>query len=588
MRLINYLLLGLFAFPALLYVTGFIGPHLAKDADVTSKLTPTAAEASSELYVLIHGMSPKQERWEELAKTLQPRGWVLSIHYNAALWSNAKPDEIAAGIGDEVRMALATTGAEHVTFVSHSMGALLTRKAILTGCDTGAEWVKRIKRTVFLAGVNRGWDLAGDPPADVEPLHRFSQRLGYWGASMLNIGGLIFSFERGAPFVADLRVHWMQWIRDPSTLPIEVVQLLGDIDDVVSREDNEDLRVIASNHFVQLIVRGTGHGDIVNFGLGAAKGTEERQLGDYRKEKTFFAATADFAKLQAINDVQPFTTNDRVTELVFVLHGIRDLGRWSAKFEQSIAARYPEERARMAMVSPRYGYFGMGPFLFEGVRKRYVRWFMDEYTEALARYPNVDPRKVRFFGHSNGTYLLADALLNYKAMKIDRIVFAGSVVPKSYEWSKLTEPLSERQQGRVSAIRNYVGTEDWVVALFPRLFELPVASWLGNAIGSAGFNGFDDKVVDNVRFVHGQHSAYDDRVDEIVDYLMGSNAPVPQEKRSLSGDILSMWPTVIIVWLLLIFVVVGLGTRVVAASAQPAWPALLLYIGLVVMILRTV
>lgn len=590
MRPMTSLLLGLLAVPALLFVLGFIGPYLATDSCVKADLV-SRDPASTDLIVLVHGMLPKQARWDLLADTLEPKGHVLRLHYNAAEWSNANPHQIAAGIGVQIQTALTKTGASRVVIVAHSMGALLTRRAILDA--RGSEWVKRVERVVLLAGVNRGWDLSGDRPADQDSLNHLSMRLGTWSAHMLGISSLVFSFERGSPFVANLRLEWMTWVR-ACTPKIEVVQMLGDIDDVVSREDNEDLRVsAAAQHFVQLLVRGTGHGDIVDFGADARPGSEQAWLGAYRRDKVIMAATAEFGVVEKFNEALPYTTNKEITELVFVLHGIRDLGRWSAKFESAIDRHYPGRRGHLAIVSPRYGYFGMGPFLFEGVRKRYVRWFMDEYTETLARYPNVTPAHIRFFGHSNGTYIAAEALKTYKAMEIERVVFAGSVVAKNFDWASLTtrDLTTGQERPRVQAVRNYVGTEDWVVALFPRLFELSVASWLKNPIGSAGFNGFDDAArVDNVRFVRGAHSAFESRVDEIVEYLLGSGPAqkAKQEERSWRGELLSVWPSVVVVWLTLIYLVLGLGTRIVAASPRPAWPALLAYILLVVMILRTV
>lgn len=585
----TYLLLALLLFPVALLGFGLIGSRLATGSQVTSNLEENHAKPGH-LYVLVHGMAPKEQRWNAIRAAIKPHGHVLQLSYPAAPYSNADPRQIALGIGAAVSRALVTTKAKRITFISHSMGALLTRQAILDAREH--DWVKAIQRVVFLAGVNRGWDIGGTPPADADPLERFAEKVLCWGARMVNLSELVLSFERGSPFVANLRLRWMKWVRDTNP-DIEIVQMLGDIDDVVSREDNEDLRVIDArkSKFTQLIVRGTGHGEIVDIATDVCP-EDERRLHAYRRDKLVSAATADFSELLAANEAQPFTTNDEITELVFILHGIRDLGRWSTKFEEAIHHKYPDKQGTLRVVAPRYGYFGMGPFLFEGVRKRYVRWFMDEYTATLARYPAVANEKIRFFGHSNGTYLLADALSTYDSMEIDRVVFAGSVVPTQFDWTSLTK--GDQRTPRVRAVRNYVGTEDWVVAFFPRLFELPVVSALfRNPIGSAGFNGFDREiqqplVVENVRFVRGQHSAYEGRIDEIVEYLMGNATEAGRDDRSWAGVVMSSPVTVAAVWLTLIFLVVSLGARVVAASPQPVWPVLLAYVLLVVMILRTV
>ena len=95
-------------------------------------------------------------------------------------------------------------------------------------------------------------------------------------------------------------------------------------------------------------------------------------------------------------------------------------------------------------------------------------------------------------------------------------------------------------------------------------------------------------MVENVRFVRGQHSAYDSRINEIVEFLMGNPIKAVEDNRSWVGIVMSSPVTVAAVWLTLIFLVVSLGARVVAASPQPVWPGLVAYVLLVILILRTV
>lgn len=573
-------LIGLLALPPVLLLLGLGGARAWRDAGV--RADPVTGDGASQvLFVLVHGMRPDTKHWDALQHALEPHGRVLRLHYNADPWSNADPAAVAAGIGQHLQTVVAQTQARRVVLVAHSMGALITRRALLDA--RGQPWVDRVGRVLLMAGVTRGWTLAGEAPADADPLYRFGMRVLYWGGRMLHVGDLVLALERGSPFVANLRLAWMNWMRAEAGPPFEVVQMLGDIDDIVSREDNEDLRTMANARFAQLQLRGTGHGDIVDFGAGAQAGSGADELGQYRRTKFITAATAPFEQVQPLDEVQPHGTDDNITEVVFVLHGIRDLGRWAANFETTIDRLHPGRRAHLAVVSSRYGYFGMGPFLFEDVRNRYVRWFMDQYTETLARYPKVRPENIRFFGHSNGTYIVAEALQAYDEMRIERVVFAGSVVPRAYPWAKLGE--------RVKRVRNYVGTQDWVVALFPRLFELPGPSLLGNSIGSAGFNGFDDEArVDNVRYVHGEHGAFESRVDEIVGFLLAPGEPQPalREERGVAGHVMASPLAVVLTWAALAFVVLWLGARVVGAASSPAWPVLLAYVLLVTAILRTV
>ena len=93
---------------------------------------------------------------------------------------------------------------------------------------------------------------------------------------------------------------------------------------------------------------------------------------------------------------------------------------------------------------------------------------MDSYTEELAHYPSATT--FDFIGHSNGTYILASALQRYRTLKVNDVYFAGSVVPQKYKWTDL---VAAKRVGRVV---NVVATNDWVVAIFPRLFE-QIAEW---------------------------------------------------------------------------------------------------------------
>jgi len=95
----------------------------------------------------------------------------------------------------------------------------------------------------------------------------------------------------------------------------------------------------------------------------------------------------EFTELEKQNEEQPYKTDDEVTHIVFVLHGIRDLGRWSAAFETRLREAFQSTGQKLAVVSSRYAYFGMGPFLFRSVRQKYVRWFMSftKLIHALGR-----------------------------------------------------------------------------------------------------------------------------------------------------------------------------------------------------------
>jgi hypothetical protein len=407
-------------------------------------------------------------------------------------------------------------------------------------------------------------------------------------------------------------MDWIKRMADPKSPGIEVVQLLGDIDDLVSAEDNKDLRAIGHGQFVWIKVRGTGHGNIVDFADQTTAGN--LKLGEYRRLKFALATTElDFDKLARSNEVLPFQPDLNVTHVVFVVHGIRDLGEWAAAFEQELQKKFqelqpPGSENKLAVASARYGYFGMGPFLLKPVREKYVKWLMDEYTETLAQYPNA--MQVDFIGHSNGTYLLTAALQRYEALNIGRVVFGGSVVRHDYNWDKIFEHRIMQLENHQTMteheakyrVVNYTAVDDWVVALFPRFFEPRPMTLLKNDIGSAGFNGFTTNVpqVVNVTGLTGGHAAFLSRIPEISAFILnGELDPGPKladiGKKGWSKSIVttmsdhgSRWATWFVVWPLLALTVILVGWHVVTAAAEPRWPFFVAYVALLLMILRHV
>ena len=163
----------------------------------------------------------------------------------------------------------------------------------------------------------------------------------------------------------------------------------------------------------------------------------------------------DLHELRETYPPMPVGQDPDVEQVIFVLHGIRDIGEWIDELEVSLREAYTRANgfggpARIKIIKSSYGYFAMLPFLLYADRQRNVRWFMDEYTEVLARYPNV--KKIDFVGHSNGTYVLADRLTALPHAPGRPLTFAGSVIPRDYDWR------SRIDNGQVKAVRNDVGS----------------------------------------------------------------------------------------------------------------------------------
>lgn len=538
-------------------------------------------------FVLVHGLGgPKSQT--DLREALLDKGDILRLEFKPV--ANVDPNSLADAFAQEIAKFYDSNRHQKIVLVGTSMGALMVRRALLNAESDKQAWPAAVKRVVLMAGLNRGWDISGHRPVDMRRSTWFSIWIGSWFGKFVGYGQLPLSMESGTPFVANLRLDWMARMRNAGAAEIEVVQLLGDIDDIVSEEDNIDLAHVESDKFSWIRVRGTGHGNIADFRDNNEYGG--LAIGQYRKDKFTLAATGNIHELRAQNVVQAFKPDRDVTDVVFVLHGIRDLGEWASTMEHDLRKEYQDacnptanRKCKLAIESSRYGYFGMGPFLLKPNRDKYVKWFMDEYTNVRAMYPNAE--NIHFFGHSNGTYLFAAALDRYTSLKIDRAVFAGSIVRQDYEWKKMID------RDQVDEVLNYQAHFDWVVATFPRFFEFGFTyGLLKNDIGSAGFDGFlnTPEGVQNVSYIKGSHGAFGHRNAEIARFIFSGSKAMD----SIQGDRkeanlpakLSWYGANNVVLLILVIVVCFVGWRIFASSTGVRWPMLVTYFGLLWVVLR--
>jgi hypothetical protein len=269
--------------------------------------------------------------------------------------------------------------------------------------------------------------------------------------------------------------------------------------------------------------------------------------GELRKERFVYALKTPASELRS-DYLNPIRRDPSVEQVVFVMHGIRDFGHWTTSIQTQIQELASELGKKVEVVTPGYGYFPLLGFLLQPERQQNVRWFMDRYTEVLALYPRAT---ISFIGHSNGTYLLASALERYSACKFDRVVFAGSVVYSRFPWSVFI------QRGRVRAIQNYVATADWVVGIFPQLFEY----FPHPDLGGAGHNGFTDAETHahQIIYIKGQHGAaiVPENHPALAAFILGMDEVGPPAPLRAANQVLGVvlasrlcW----LVWLLLILI----------------------------------
>lgn len=553
-------------------------------------------ERSRTLVVLLHAYMHSAARLESvqaLVRSTWPDAEIHCPDLPASRLSMADPNRIVAVLLAQIDRKYGQAQArgapyDNIVLIGHSLGALLARKLYVVACGevegapleaefrVGAidetellparPWAARVSRIVLLAGMNRGWRVSHHLSLANAPVWSLGALLCHLIHAVSGRWPLVFTFRRGAEFITQLRIQWLLMRRRASRVGPSVpgsaltIQLLGSRDDMVAPEDNVDL--VSGGDFVYLDVPHSGHADLIDmadpiFGAGRTRafvaalrsGSEQLQREALVPSDERFAAP-----------------DESIQRVVFVMHGIRDAGYWTHKIARRIKQRAGDRLATWATETSSYGYFPMLPFLFPWYRRQKVEWLMDQYTEALARYPNAS---FSYVGHSNGTYLLAKALELYPCCRFDRVVFAGSVVRRNYDWQRF---LGGRRP-RIMGVLNFVATGDWVVAFFPKFFQ-----FFGlQDLGSAGHDGFllsqPDAGVSQVTYVKGGHGAaivesvwnviagfvVDGRVD------MDEIQPVPR-RQNVWVKALGLFPP--LVWLVLI------------AAAYALWLGIAFAIGL--------
>lgn len=384
---------------------------------------------------------------------------------------------------------------ERVVLVGQSMGGVFVRKLYVLACGETDEapfspavrrrlgvsrveataWAGAVDRIVLLAAMNRGWTISHHLSMGNAILWWLGVMVTRFAFHPFRREPLAMSVKRGSPMITQLRVQSLHMRRrarlsgGPGGAP--VVQLLGSIDDMVSPDDSVDL--VTGQDFYYLEVPRTGHTNASRFDDGEAGLGRKRLFQD--------AISLPAAKLE--HHPQRVTAREyrldedpTIEHVVFVIHGIRDKGYWTRKVYNQIERAWPGDKTRIISETSSYGYFPMIPFILPARRRAKVEWLMDEYTEAVARYPNAS---FSYVGHSNGTYLLAKALEEYPSVRFTRVVFAGSVVRRDYAWDAIHD------RGQVDQVLNLVASRDTVVAFFPGALET-----VGADIGSGGHRGF--------------------------------------------------------------------------------------------------
>lgn len=383
-----------------------------------------------------------------------------------------------------------------IIFIGHSLGALLARKVYIYACGTNPEtplekalqpreWASKVDRVILFAGMNNGWKLN----YQVNFKYATQLRLGLFIMLFFSVKRtpLILKFRRNGEAITRLKLESIAMQKNVPHKGVgnaPIIQLLGTIDDLVSPDDNIDL--VSGKNFIYLEMPYSGHVDVIDLtnNKKVKFNNESCEIGEIRS-KILLKALKNIdkeLKPESIEISKEFEIipNPLVTDVVFIVHGIRDKGYWTKKIGQRILKESRKQNLNgkcFEIETTSYGYFPMLNFLLPSIRRSKVEWLMEQYAKNSVMYPNAE---FSFIGHSNGTYILSKALKEYPLCRFKHVFFAGSVVNHYYDWKKMI------QDRKVNHIYNIVASQDYVVGIFPNALRFLRFT----ALGAAGYVGF--------------------------------------------------------------------------------------------------
>lgn len=137
-----------------------------------------------------------------------------------------------------------------------------------------------------------------------------------------------------------------------------------------------------------------------------------------------------------------------------------------------------------------YGRYGLIRFLTPPFNSRLVDRFYNWYASAVKSCPSADlesyDKRPSVVAHSLGSWIVGNAMLKYEDVRFDKLVLAGSILPRDFDWATLFA------RDQVAFVRNECGQKD------------PWPSWASRLVlraGTGGVEGFEwfGPGVENVR-----------------------------------------------------------------------------------------
>ncbi len=355
------------------------------------------------LHLVVHGLDSSPHTIEGVCRAISEQpgtAYILVPKMPFEWWRTSDPKDLCHEILDYLQERLDLSRYRAVRLVGHSAGGAIVQAVYLLAKSERTDHpLARLRgkqlRLILIAPINRGWEITHHLPMAEKITWSIGSLimplLFVWFWLLDRVRGRdpaplwIGELRRGSPFLIWMRLTWLSLKQDDdwSTQGIEVLQLLGSVDEVVSWRDMVDTTV--GDDFLYFEVPYSDHIGIIDYD-DPVHGAQRRAVLEAALAPRETAAQSDFSVIPW--DTDPAPPEPDVKRVVFVIHGIRDEGHWTQKIASRARRAYKaagaESRKQIAVVTSSYGFFSLIQFLLLGTRRAKIQ----------CRTPDIPPSTI--------------------------------------------------------------------------------------------------------------------------------------------------------------------------------------------------